>query len=78
MLVLASTALTVVIIVAVVLVLGVVLLAFGPLSRGERSRDDIEAEMGPLGVTRVGEEAEESKADHSDLYSEERLDREFE
>ena len=78
MLVLASTVVTVVIIVAVVALLIVLLLVFGPLSRGERTRDDIEAEMGPLGVTRVGEEPEESRGDAGGLYSEERLDRENE
>jgi hypothetical protein len=51
MLVIASTAVTViVIVVAVAVVLGL-LLAFGPLRRGESLRDDVGTDMGPLGTT---------------------------
>jgi hypothetical protein len=50
MLVLASTAVTVVIIVAAVVVIGAVFLLFGPLRGGESIRDDVGADMGPLGT----------------------------
>jgi len=77
MLVLASTVLTVVIVVAVVLVVCVLLLTFGPLSRGEQQRDDVEAEIGPLGVAQI-EEPEDASRGAGGLDAEERLDREFE
>jgi hypothetical protein len=52
MLVLASAVVTVVVIVAIVVVIGAVFLLFGPLRGGESIRDDVEADMGPLGTTR--------------------------
>jgi hypothetical protein len=78
MLVLASTAVTIIFIIAILIVLAIALVAFGPLTRSERARDDLDAEMGPLGVTGVGEEPEEARPDEGGLYSEERLDRENE
>ena len=51
MLVLASTALTIVFIVVGVAVVVGLLLALGPLRRGENVKDDVEASMGPLGTT---------------------------
>ena len=51
MLVLASTALTVVFIVVGVAVVVGLLLVLGPLRRGENLRDSVEADMGPLGTT---------------------------
>jgi len=77
MLVLASTVVTVVIVVGVVVVLGVLIVAFGPLSRSEQQRDDIEAEMGTLGVAHI-EEPEDTSRQAGGLDAEERLDREFE
>jgi phosphate/sulfate permease len=51
MLVLASTAVTVIVIVVAVAVVGGLLLVLGPLRRGENLRDDVGADMGPLGTT---------------------------
>jgi hypothetical protein len=82
MLVLASTAVTVVIVVAVVVVVGVLFVALGPLSPREQRRDDIGAEMGPLGTGRLSEEqTREELGDDAGRFApdaEERLDQENE
>jgi hypothetical protein len=78
MLVFASTVLTIVIVIAVVAVIAVVFLAFGPLSSREERRDDLGAEMGPLGTARLDEqETREEVGDDSGWAgpdAEERLD----
>jgi hypothetical protein len=82
MLVLASTAVTVVIIVAAVVVIGAVFLLFGPLRRGESLRDDVEADMGPLGTgPRLTDPTREEIRREEGLtpeFDEEKLDRENE
>jgi hypothetical protein len=82
MLVLASTAVTVLIIVAVVAGIGILFAALGPLSSREQERDDIGAEMGPFGTGRLGQEqTREELGDDAGSFSpdaEERLDQENE
>jgi uncharacterized membrane protein YcjF (UPF0283 family) len=84
MLVLASTVVTVVIVIAVVVVVGVLFVALGPLSPREQLRDDVGAEMGPMGTGRISEETQDELRDASGLPPraggdhEERLDREDE
>jgi hypothetical protein len=51
MLVIASTGVTILIIVVAVAVVVGLLLLLGPLRRGENLKDDVEADMGPLGTT---------------------------
>ena len=82
MLVLASTVVTVLIVVAIVVVIGVVLAAFGPLSKREEERDDLAADMGPLGTARLDRvETQEELGDDAGRFdpgAEERLDQENE
>ena len=74
MVVVASAVVTVVIVVGAVALVLVVFLAFGPLSRGESLRDDVQAEMGPLGTTPgLSEETREELAGDRG-FDEERLD----
>ena len=78
MLVIASTAVTVVIIVAAVVVVLALLFLLGPLRRGENLRDDVEADMGPLGTTQPLSEPtrEEIRAEEglTPEFDEEKLD----
>jgi hypothetical protein len=78
MLVLASTVVTVLIVVAIVAGIGILFVALGPLSSREQERDDIGAEMGPFGTARLGQEqTREEMGDDAGRYSpdaEERLD----
>ena len=82
MLVLASTVVTIVIVVAIVVEIGVVLVALGPLSQREQERDDIGADMGPFGTARLNRaetrEELDQDASHSRPDAEERLDQENE
>ena len=78
MLVLASTAVTVLVIVGIVVLLGVAFAALGPMRRGESIRDDVEADMGPLGTTRgLGDPTREELRSEEGLtpdFDEEKLD----
>jgi type II secretory pathway pseudopilin PulG len=64
MLVFASTAVTVVIIIVAVVIVGALFAALGPLSGGEQQGDDLKAEMGPLGTTRLDQQ--ETRAELGD------------
>jgi hypothetical protein len=77
MVVLASTTVVIVVIVAVVLAIGLAIVLLGPLRRGEAQRDDISADIGPIGRTQFRELKDHPPAG-GELYSEEKLDREFE
>jgi hypothetical protein len=78
MLVLASAAVTVVVIVVAVAVILGLFLAFGPLRRGESIKDDVEADMGPLGTTQplTGPTREEIRREEglTPDFDEEKLD----
>jgi hypothetical protein len=82
MLVLASTVVTVLIVVAIVAGIGILFVALGPLSRREQERDDIGAEMGPFGTARLGQpETREDLSEDAGRFdpgAEERLDQENE
>jgi uncharacterized membrane protein YcjF (UPF0283 family) len=78
MLVLASTVVTILIVVAIVVVVGVLFVALGPLSRREQERDDLGADMGPFGTARLDRpQTREELGDDAGQFSpdaEERLD----
>ena len=78
MLVLASTLVTVVIVIAGVAVVAGLFLALGPLSGREGQRDDLGAEMGPLGTARLDPEETRQEVEGDSGWSgpdaEERLD----
>ncbi|HEY7629945.1 MAG TPA: hypothetical protein VH817_04555 [Thermoleophilaceae bacterium] len=82
MLVLASTVVTILIVVAIVAGIAIVFVALGPLSSREQERDDVGAEMGPFGTARLGQEqTEEELGGDAGRFSpdaEERLDEENE
>jgi hypothetical protein len=82
MLVLASTVVTVLIVVAIAAGIGILFVALGPLSRREQERDDIGAEMGPFGTARLGQpETREELGDDAGFAgpdAEERLDQQNE
>jgi hypothetical protein len=56
MLVFASTGVTVVIIIAAVVIVGALFAVLGPLSGPSQKGDDLKAEMGPLGTTRLDQQ----------------------
>ncbi len=82
MLVLASSGLTIVIVIAVVVIVGVLFVALGPLSRPESMRDEAAADFGPLGVEEPDEEHTAAEIHEAEGIHEgdpeERLDRENE
>jgi hypothetical protein len=82
MLVLASTVVTVLIVIAIVAGLGLLFVALGPLSRREQERDDLGAEMGPFGTARLGQQQTEEELDQDASHvrpdAEERLDQQNE
>ena len=82
MLVLASTAVTVLVIVAIVVIAGLAFALLGPLRRGESIRDDVEADMGPLARGRALSDPTRDEVRREEGltpdFDEERLDRENE
>jgi hypothetical protein len=83
MVVLAITTVAVIlIVVGVVAVVGVIFVALGPMSSREQARDDLGAEMGPLGTARLSQDqTREELGDDSGWAgpdAEEKLDQRFE
>ena len=81
MLVVASAVVTVLIVVAIVAGLGILFVALGPLSRREELRDQVGAELGPMGTSALKQEALEELRDEdtgAGPDAEERLDEENE
>jgi hypothetical protein len=76
--VLASTLVTILIVVGVVAVILVIFLALGPLSRSEQVRDDLDAPSALGGEIPAAERAEAFEDEGPGIVDEGRLDRENE